>query len=308
AIIGYVPAVAPQTGYVTGSVDISFLNLFGSARKFGFHWQRLQQNSQDLWATYHEPWVFGLPVSVDGRVEQQEQDTLYTRRSLQLNAAVLFADHFTVSGMVSFISTVPGSADTTAQFPSSSENSAGAELSYDTRDNVYNPRSGVLYSSGYTAGIKSVAGAQGSVPIQTVDVNTEAYYEFIPYSVAALALHGSSVSSSALDVSDMYRVGGVNSIRGYSDYQFHASRLLWGTAEYRIILSDLSFASAFTDIGYYVQTATTEQPLQQQGLLMGYGVSIQVPSALGLLRVSFAIPRGEPFNQAKIHIGVVNRF
>jgi len=306
-IIGYVPVSSGQSGYLTGSIDVSFLNLFGSARKFGFHWDRLQINSQDLWAAYHEPWLFGLPISADARVEQLEDDTLYTRRTLQVGASALFADRFTVTGTISLVSTVPGSTDTTVSFHASSENSVGAALTYDSRDNVSNPTSGVYYESGYTAGEKSVSGSASSVPIQNIDVNTEAYYEIVSPMVAALALHGASVVCSALDESDLYKVGGVNSIRGYRDWEFLASRLLWGTAEWRFITGKLSFVSLFSDMGYYLKPSTYDNSLQQSGFLMGYGVSTQVESAIGVLRVSFAVSGGN-FSQALIHIGYVNRF
>ena len=114
-IIGYVPPSAPLPGYLTGSVDVSFLNLFGSARKLGVHWDRSAINSQDLWASYHEPWPLGTPISMDARVEQLEDDTLYTRTSVQLNASALFEDRFTVTGSIAFI-THPGTDDTNSLF------------------------------------------------------------------------------------------------------------------------------------------------------------------------------------------------
>lgn len=304
AIIGFLPATSTSSGYFVGSVDVAFLNLFASARKLGFHWQRKEVASQDLWVTYHEPWIFSLPVAMDIRIEQHEQDSTFTRRQGTLGASTSLGEGFTATGLLTASSTSPGSP--ASAITHSSEYDAGIELLYDTRDDPYSARRGVAYSSRYTAGTKSTT--TGPVAIQHVDVFAELNMSVAAQSVGVLSLHAATVASSALDAGDLLRVGGVGSIRGYRDQQFYSTRLAWGTVEFHQLIGRRSFLFAFSDAGYVVRSATVDQPTAQQDLLLGYGVGIQTDSPLGLMKVSFALGKGDSFGQAKIHFGVVNRF
>jgi len=45
-----------------------------------------------------------------------------------------------------------------------------------------------------------------------------------------------------------------------------------------------------------------------EGFRIGYGVGFNLETSLGILRVSFALAKGEPFSEAKIHFGIVNEF
>ena len=52
-VVGYVPsATTGENGYLTGLVNVSMKNLFGTARKLGVHWQRDDRNSQELAVRY----------------------------------------------------------------------------------------------------------------------------------------------------------------------------------------------------------------------------------------------------------------
>lgn len=55
-IIGYIPASKEgEKGYVTGLVNVSLRNLFGTGRAAAFHWQQFNRFSQDVEIKYLEP-------------------------------------------------------------------------------------------------------------------------------------------------------------------------------------------------------------------------------------------------------------
>lgn len=304
AIVGYLPGNAASAGYFVGAVDVSFLNLFASARKLGLHWQKKEVASQDLWVTYHEPWLFGLPLAMDLRVEQHVQDTAYTKRAGEIGASVLIGSGFTFTGLLNASATDPGSAQSPVGH--AREYGAGVTLLYDVRDDPLCPRSGASYASHYMAGTKSVGGV--SAAIQRVDIHAEIDQLLLKQSVGVLSMSAAVVSSSLLDDGDLLRVGGVASVRGYRDNQFRATRAAWGTGEFRQLIAPRSYLFAFADAGYYMRGATLAYSDTQQDLLIGYGVGIQTESPLGLLRVSLALGKDDSFGQAKVHFSVVNRF
>ncbi|KAA0246536.1 MAG: hypothetical protein EDM72_04905, partial [Chlorobiota bacterium] len=98
-------------------------------------------------------------------------------------------------------------------------------------------------------------------------------------------------------------------VRGYREEQFLASRIAWSNLEYRLMMTQRSYAFLFLDAGYYFLDADLERGiLQQEDYIFGYGLGITLETAIGLLGVSFALAEGETFSEGKIHFGIVNEF
>ena len=110
-------------------------------------------------------------------------------------------------------------------------------------------------------------------------------------------------------MSDLFRLGGATTLRGYQEGQFLGSRLLWTNLEYRFLVTPLSFFYTFLDFGYIVQPAfaSMEGKASEQSKV-GYGIGVRMDSALGLIGVSIALGEGDTFSTAKIHIRLINEF
>ena len=79
-VVGYQPGAAGEEGQVTGLLDLSFMNLFGTGRKAKIHWERISEYQQALALFYEEPWVLGLPFNIWGEFRQEILDSLYLER------------------------------------------------------------------------------------------------------------------------------------------------------------------------------------------------------------------------------------
>jgi len=99
-IIGYIPpANNSKSGYVTGLVNVSLRNLFGTGRAVAFRWRKLDRNSQELELKYLEPWLIGFPLNLNLRFYQRQQDTIYVQRNF--NAGLEYLATESVSAAVS---------------------------------------------------------------------------------------------------------------------------------------------------------------------------------------------------------------
>ena len=68
-IIGYIPPrTEDEKGYVTGLVNVTLRNIFGTGRAAAVRWQKLDRNSQELELKYLEPWLFGYPFNLNGEL------------------------------------------------------------------------------------------------------------------------------------------------------------------------------------------------------------------------------------------------
>lgn len=318
-IVGYIPSTGSgQGGYLTGLASVAMRNLFGTGRKLSMHWQREDQYSQEIGVQYLEPWVLGAPVNLGGGWLQHQQDTSYVRRTLDVRTELMFSEELSVAFVLNTERVIPATDSLTGpRVVGTNEVTAGLEIQYDSRDDIYSPGSGARYRTDYHYGHKSItevpAYAQGLVlgggTVQRVGVDFEFYIPAFRRQVVAIGLHGREVHTGEVQESEMYRFGGANTLRGYRENQFLGSEVAWTNTEYRFILARRTFFFTFLDTGYYNHPGDDLRGIpSSQAFRYGYGIGVRLDTSLGNLGVSFALGQGDSFSTAKIHFGLINDF
>ena len=159
-IIGYIPSNKPdEKGFVTGLVNISLRNIFGSGRSAAIRWQKLDRNSQELELKYLEPWFLGYPFNIGVGFNQRKQDTIYVQRKFEGAIEFLATETITASVQLATESIIPSenSANVFTVYNSSSL-LTGLSLKIDTRDDPYAPTEGILFSNTYSFSRKIING------------------------------------------------------------------------------------------------------------------------------------------------------
>lgn len=319
-ILGYVPPSQNEDkGYFTGFVDLSIRNLFGTGRKVEAKFRKEIKTTQELELRYLEPWFLGYPLNINLGFLQRIEDSTYIKRNLSTKADALITKKFTLSALFNFERVIPTLTGTNNFFSifDSRLLSAGVEVKFDSRDYVYNPLSGILYRTSYSVGQKKIYNASAfegqDIPtdftVQKGVVDLDFYYSFFRRQSSLIGLHGVEIRSPRFETADLFRLGGINSVRGYREGQFLASRTAWTNIELRYSLTRRSFAALFYDMGYYRRPADDFYNVPaQEGFLYGYGLGIRVETALGMFGVSYALGKGDSILEGKIHFGLVNDF
>ncbi len=318
-IIGYIPPASDkEKGYLTGLVNISLRNLFGTGRAAAIRWQQFDRNSQELELKYLEPWLFGYPFNVNLDLYQRQQDTIYIQRKFDGSLEYLATENISASVSVGTDQIIP----TINEIPvftvyNSSSITTGANLKIDTRDDPYSPTSGLLFINSYSYSRKKINGPlqfitsdlETRINLQRFMLDFEGFYELFLRQIVSFGIHGRELRGSFFENSDLFRLGGTNSLRGYREDQFLGSRILWTNLEYRFLLTRRTFAFLFFDTGYYLREADDERNiLKSEDFLYGYGLGLNLETSLGVLGVSFALGEGDSFSDGKIHFGIVNEF
>ena len=315
-VLGYAPPVNQnESGYITGLVNLSFRNLFGTGRRIDAKWQKPIKSTQELEFKYGEPYFFGLPFNLSLGFLQRIQDTTYTRRKIDIKTDFNLTDRFTASLSGGYDAVIP-SDDTTRTFSISDSRIlySGVELKYDSRDYIYAPKKGIVLKIYYSYGNKKifnsgVVSQNQNFSMQKYSSELEIYYTPLnKYTNLFRFFAGESVSDK-LEDADYFRVGGNKSIRGYREEQFLASRLTYANIEPRYLVGRKSFLFGFLDFGYYLRPQDDINRIQQQeGFLYGYGIGIRLETAIGIIGVNYALGKGDGFLDGKINFGLINDF
>jgi len=318
-IIGYVPpATDKEDGYLTGLVNVSFRNLFGTGRRIDAKWQQEVKATQELEFKYREPYFAGLPLDLNTSFAQRIQDTTYTKRKFDIKGDVLLTDKFTVTFIGGYDRVIPVD-DSTRIFKIADSRIlfSGFEVKYDSRDNIYIPGRGILFRTSYTYGDKKIFnldklqgfGFSGNFSLQKYTGELDVYYTLLKKQTNLLKFFAGEVVSDRIEDADYFRIGGNRNIRGYRDEQFLASKLMYSNIEPRYSLSRKSFFFTFFDFGYYYKKEDLANLIpEQEGFLYGFGAGIRIETALGIVGVSYALGKGDSFLDGKIHFGLINDF
>ncbi len=318
-ILGYIPpAQNEKKGYLTGLVNVSLRNLFGTGRAAAVRWQQFDRYSQDLELKYLEPWLFGYPFNFTGDIYQKKQDTSYIQRKLSGQLEFLATE--TISAAISLTSelTIPTESNTSVfTVYNSSAITTGLSLKIDSRDDPYSPTSGILFENSYSYSKKRIKGPakyitpglQTSISLQRIIVGLNIYKELFRRQVIALGLHDEELKGSFFEQSDLFRLGGTNTLRGYREDQFLGSRVFWSNLEYRFLLTRRTFVFLFFDTGYFLSKADPNRNIAKaEGFKIGYGLGMDIETSFGVMAVSYALAKGSSFSDGLIHFGLVSEF
>ena len=120
-------------------------------------------------------------------------------------------------------------------------------------------------------------------------------------------MKASLLETEAILFNELYRIGGINDIRGFDEQSLFSSAYVIGTLEYRYHLDKNSFLRMFYDWAYL------ENKLTNIGVnASGIGAGMQVQTNAGMLQLSYALGKIDnnlfSFQNGKIHFGIINYF
>jgi len=317
-ILGYAPAVGNRKGSIFGRMDLVFDNIFGTGRRTEWSWSRKDPYSSRFLFLYREPWVFGFPPTLELKLSQLDYDSTYLQ--LSFSAKLLFNSTDRVSWGIEggWEKVVPGSAGKT-YLPDSRKYKMAVIFSVDLLDQPDNPRKGLLYQTEAGYAQKTNHPTSFFIPEKqrtylinfSFDLN-----HFIPTLrkqtfLVGLHLKGLSTDEDQVPVSDQFKLGGINSLRGYREEEFFGSKIAWSNLEYRFLLNQSSRFFLFGDYGYFqrkVLSGTDEAVKRISGKKLGYGFGLRIDTKAGLLGIDYGLGENDSFSQGKIHFGVTSRF
>ncbi len=318
-VIGYIPPQnETESGYVTGLVNITLRNIFGTGRAAQISWEKLTRISQELQIKYLEPWLFGYPFNLNAELFQRIQDSTYVQRIIGGGIEYLATEDISATAFLLFEQVIPTTREVEVfTVYNSSSVTTGVGLKIDLRDDPLATLSGFIFENSYSYSNKTITGpteyitatTETEINLQRFTAGFGAFFEIFPRNVIALKVNGKELSGPFFEQSDLWRFGGTKTVRGYREEQFLASRIAWTNLEYRLMLSQRTYTFVFFDSGYYLLEPIPEIGiLRSEDFIFGYGIGIALDTAIGLLGVSFAFADGDTFSEGKIHFGIVNEF
>ncbi len=319
-VLGYQPPTGSGRAQgLVGNGHLQLRNLFGGGREMALRLNRLPGQISQLDASFRDPFVAQLALSLELNFEGLQQDSTYGRQRYDGAIGYRLPGGLELLLTLSREATRPGFAG--AQLVSGQQRIAraealfaGATVRFRRLDRPLNPSRGVSIETRFERGTKERALFKAGVGGDTLRVVTRgrqerlrmqarAYLPTWPRLVAVIGNEASAVIGAALDESDLFRFGGAASLRGYEEDRFRGQVVNRSFVEYRYQFERASFAYVFFDLGY-VDRPALQNALRQKTVYPGYGFGFQFETAMGLINTSFALSPEDAPTDAKVHVGL----
>ena len=324
AMVGFAPNQSNNGKMLaTGYINLDLHNLFKMGKRLTFNWRQFNAQSQMLKTTYHHTNLLGSPINIKADFDLFKQDTSFIDRIFQASIGIDKAA-YNVSLTSRFISSRLLSNTTLSELNKLklidfNAQYYGVQFVKNEFDYSVNPTKGWGIRSDVNIGAKNILSSsfvpseyydnlqthsfQGNLSI-TSDVAVSVINIFVAYSKMELA----TISSNGeLFNNDLYRLGGVNSLRGFNELEIYASSYMMLQLEARLLLSENSRLFGFADLAI-----VDNQVLSYQDNFIGMGTGLLLDTPSGVVQLVYAVGKSSKqslsFTESKIHFGYVARF
>ncbi len=331
-ILGFLPNESTGKVLITGQLTLKLINSFNKGEQLDVDWQKLQAKTQNLKTRLQIPFLFRSPFGADLGFKLYKRDTLFTdvSQTIGLNYLVGANKYFKVffiNRNIALIST-RGLENLTSlpQWVDMNSKAYGLGFRAQKLDSRINPRKGYSIEINGSAGTKWIKknlkikqeayeGVELKTNIYTLDFNGELFVPFQKRSTFVLGNKAAWIENKKLFTNELFRIGGLSTLRGFDEESINASAYTITKLEYRFLLDPNSYLFMFANHAYYQnKTArdTSNVPIILSDNPYGFGVGITFETKPGIFSLSYAL--GKQFNNpislrsAKIHFGIVSTF
>ncbi|MBN3584035.1 BamA/TamA family outer membrane protein [Algoriphagus aestuarii] len=325
-LIGLLPNEnEPGKVLITGQLDLELYHLGGKGRDVAVHWQRMNKETQSLDLHAKESFLFGSPLSIRLGFHLLKQDSSFLNRHFSMDFGYDFSKNssirfFTKRQASDLISTYAyREVDELPEIADSRWNLYGVGLTINKLDSPFFPRRGFYLLSEFAAGNKKIiqnTGIPESV-YQDLDLNTpqitgsiqvEEHVWMSPSWGMWFRGSGGFIKNENLLLNDLFRIGGLKSIRGFNENYFFAKNYGYMNMEQRLFFGGNSYLMIFTDFGL-LQNPYDEK---ENDYPVSFGTGINLETGNGVFRFIYGLGKSNlqplSFSYSRIHFGYLARF
>ncbi len=282
-----------QKWNVNGQMDIHLENQWKTASIVGLHWRRFDEESQILNLKYEEPHPFGLPIGVSVAFNQDLRDGNY----VNTNSAVGIIKTVPNIGKLGF-----GGKNTEINSTARGDSLGFANLTtksiyidgiIDYRNDYWLPTKGYMLALYSDVGKRIVS--DSSTIIISGLIKIEQYLPLWGKNTIALKMlgNGNWISSGILHSGELFRYGGANNLRGYTEDYFKSAWVIIPSIEYNIKIGSNQKIALFSDIAIQ----DTYKPFPY-----GYGIGLTQVTKNSVLKLYYGLGRQDSVKNGKIHL------
>jgi hypothetical protein len=320
--IGLVP-VNEETGKISlaGEANIRLQNALKNGETLEVRWRAPVAKSQNLKIGALFPYIFGLPLGVDGNFYLDKKDSTYLNMNYKLGIMFSFQGHNFLKAYYQYATSniLLNNVYTNylnEQNADSKTSFYGIDFTYRKLDFLFNPRRGFAFDFNLNIGVRSLV-KNNNMPEYFYDTlkmkqirygfsgKIEGYIPIKRFFVIYTALSGATQFGGENLNNELYKIGGARSLRGFDEESIIAASYAILTTEFRFVFSRYSYVSVFFNGAWYEKNLKYSYV---KDFPYGFGIGLTFDTKIGIFGISYALGSQfgalPSFKSGKVHLGM----
>ncbi len=294
---------------VNGEFRLRLLHVFHRGEEIRLQWRHPDESVQSLDFGLQLPYLFKTPFWTQGSLKIFRQDSTFVNTNVSGLLKYKLESGSFLSGGVDYRSSNSLLENESQNALFQSFNSTFFKLGFEllkTNRALVPTRGFQLTAYGLTGERRTSQNSQRQLGWQ---IDGAQYFPFLKRNVLKIGLQSEAVFGENLFQNELYRIGGLRTLRGFNEQSLFSSAYGIGTLEYRFMIGELDFLAAFADVAYSENKAGENATFN---LLTGLGAGLNFQTGGGIFSLFFAVGKDDqnPFDlrATKVHFEYVNRF
>lgn len=253
-----------------GYLDLQLQNILNTGEKFNLYWKNDGNKQTSFNIGTELPYIFKTPIGIKANLRIFKQDSTFQNTMTDLNLGYYFA--YNTKAFVGYQKTTSVDIQNTNSFSLNDFTNTFLTSSFEhlelNPDSFIFPEKAKVFVK-FGTGNRTIASQKTSQFFTQLDMN----YNFNLNSKNSIFVRNQTfyLQSDDYIINELFRFGGINSIRGFNENSLQANAFTGIIAEYRYLLASNLYLHSITDFGYFQdKTANIEDRLL--GIGFGFGL------------------------------------
>lgn len=326
-LIGFMPGSANGGRLlITGEADLGLWNALGYGEQVTLKWRRIQAGTQSLSIYLKYPYLFGTPLALNGSFDFYRRDSSFQNIHFGFGVQYLFIgtnyiELFYKRQIAQVVDVNKFMAS--AQLPESIDftaNNVGIKLNLESYNYRWNPTSGYCLQASVWGGLKNMRKRSGipdslyeGLQLRSYQVGAELKFDYFIRLHKRITLKPGFMLAHSINpyrfYNELYRIGGINTLRGFDEDAFFLSSYAFGNMELRYLIEKNSNVYLFFNGGWAERDIVSGY---FRDTPYGFGAGMNFFTKVGYVNFAYGLgsSQGQPieFRNGKIHLGFTGVF
>lgn len=253
-----------------GYLDLQLQNIFNTGEKFNLYWKNDGNRQTSFNIGTELPNIFKSPFGIKANLRIFKQDSTFQNTVTDLNLGYYFA--YNTKAFIGYQKTTSVDIQNTNSlsmndFTNTFLTSSFEHLEINPNSFIFPEKAKVFVKFG--TGNRTISSQKKNQFFTQLDVNY--CFNLNPKNSIFVRNQTFYLQSDDYVINELFRFGGINSIRGFNENSLQANAYTGIIAEYRYLLASNLYLHSITDFGYF-QDKTSDSQDRLLGLGFGFGL------------------------------------
>lgn len=303
-ILGFASDPVTDELSFNGYLDLGLENIFNAGESIQLFWKSNGQQRQRFSLSVRTPYIFGTTMIPSLNFELYRQDSTFSNTSFKADLSYKLHINHTVGALI--------------RLETSTDLDSGASNISSFSNRFFGLQyTGRLYQTHFVFPEKASLALEVSTGNRETDnfkddqsrgeLKTHYLYSFNQHHHLFLQNHSGILLSQNYLTNELFRIGGINNLRGVNEESIFASAYSIFNLEYRYATLQNSYLFSITDLGF-----TDNRVSDQTSTITSLGLGYSFMTKVGRFQLSYAVGKfdSNPFdwNNSKIHVKIISLF